>query len=270
MFRKTGLLVTIIAVAVILMAAVTVLAQSGATPLTTDNGSAIAPTATPSSESSSTSQTAENDNPDTDAAQMTPESTPTPPTEGSAPVPTSTPETSAQSVEDTVARLTPYTPRVPQGPETPQQQTEAPLRLVIPAIGVDATVEWVGVDELGNMDVPSTYRTVAWYEPGPRPGMTGNAVIAGHLDSATGPAVFYRLSDLQPGDEVVVIAHGGQELHFAVTGIERFNSETAPLHDIFGPASGRHLNLITCEGAFDTAAGQYDERLVVYTTLITG
>jgi sortase (surface protein transpeptidase) len=100
--------------------------------------------------------------------------------------------------------------------------------------------------------------------------MKGNAVVAGHLDSQTGPAVFYRLGDLQPGDEITVVTHDGEELRFAVTGVESFDANSAPLYNIFGASSSANLNLITCEGSFDPNARQYDKRLVVYSTLVTG
>jgi sortase (surface protein transpeptidase) len=143
----------------------------------------------------------------------------------------------------------------------------APIRLRIPALDIDSTVEWVGIDDEGRMDVPGNYDDVAWYEDGPRPGMPGNAVIAGHLDSTTGPAVFYRLDTLQPGDEVFVATHAGNELRFVVVGKEAFDANAAPLERIFGPGFAPHLNLITCEGAFSRSSGQYDQRLVVFTVL---
>ena len=153
---------------------------------------------------------------------------------------------------------------------TPEPRGQAPIGLRIPGIGVDAGVQWVGVDETGNMMVPSNYDDVAWYEPGPRPGERGNAVINGHFDSTTGPAVFWDLGQLQPGDEVIVRTHGDQELRFIVTAIESYKTEEAPLTRIFGPTSKRNLNLITCDGTFLQDIRQYDRRLVVYTVLAEG
>jgi sortase (surface protein transpeptidase) len=43
-----------------------------------------------------------------------------------------------------------------------------------------------------------------WFTGGPMPGQLGPAVIAGHVDSRTGPAVFHRLRDLRPGDQIRV------------------------------------------------------------------
>ena len=153
---------------------------------------------------------------------------------------------------------------------TPEPRGQAPVGLRIPGIGVDAGVQWVGVDENGDMMVPSNYDDVAWYEPGPRPGERGNAVINGHFDSTTGPAVFWDLGQLQPGDEVIVRTHGDQELRFIVTAIESYKTEEAPLTRIFGPTSERNLNLITCDGTFLQDIRQYDRRLVVYTVLAEG
>ena len=120
------------------------------------------------------------------------------------------------------------------------------------------------------MDVPSNYTDVAWYERGPAPGTPGNAVIAGHLDSTTGPAVFYRLEDLGPGDEIITTTADGQEYRFIVTTSEVYDAADAPLERIFGNALRPQLNLITCDGAFDRSQRQYDKRLVVYTELATG
>jgi sortase (surface protein transpeptidase) len=152
----------------------------------------------------------------------------------------------------------------------PIEQVAAPVRLRIPAIGVDASIEPVGNDAAGQMGVPSSYSNVAWYEPGVSPGTPGNAVIAGHLDSTTGPAVFYRLDTLQPGDEILVTTGDGRELRFAVTESATYPAAAAPLDDIFGDAITPRLNLITCEGVFDRASRQYDQRLVVYTRMVAG
>jgi len=119
------------------------------------------------------------------------------------------------------------------------------------------------------MAVPSNYTDVGWYEPGPAPGSPGNAVIAGHLDSTTGPAVFYDLEDLKPGDEIITTSADGQEFRFLVTTSETYNADDAPLERIFGNAINPQLNLITCDGAFDRSVREYDKRLVVYAELAT-
>ena len=150
------------------------------------------------------------------------------------------------------------------------RMVDRPVQITIAKIGVDTRVEWVGLDGEGNMDVPSGYDTTAWFELGTRPGMPGNAAIAGHLDSQSGPAVFYSLNSLAPGDEVVVTTQAGEVLNFKVDRVEAFQTDTAPVYEIFGPSSERHLNLITCEGDFNPAERAYDLRLIVYTTLVEG
>lgn len=120
------------------------------------------------------------------------------------------------------------------------------------------------------MGVPSNYTDVAWYQDGPTPGTPGNAVIDGHLDSKTGPAVFYRLRELKPGDEIFTITDAGVEYRFVVTTSEVYGANDAPLDRIFGTAVKPRLNLITCDGAFDRSIRQYDKRLVVYSELDSG
>lgn len=171
--------------------------------------------------------------------------------------PAQTPEPEATSTPQSIP-----TPR-------PIEQTPPPVRLRIPALGIDTVVQWVGVDAEGRMGVPSNYTDVAWYERGAAPGTLGNAVIAGHLDSKTGPAVFYDLEDLKPGDEIITTSEDGQEFHFIVTTSEVYDADDAPLDRIFGNAIRPHLNLITCDGAFDRSIRQYDKRLVVFTELAT-
>jgi sortase A len=158
--------------------------------------------------------------------------------------------------------------------EVDEQDEEAepipgkPVRLQIDAIDVDAAMEYVGVDDDGNMDVPQEWENVAWYEPGTVPGDVGNSVIAGHYDSYTDPAVFFDLNELEVGDIVRVITEDREELEFEVTELELVHVDEADTSKIFGETDERNLNLITCEGAWDPDAGMYDERLIVYTTLI--
>lgn len=119
------------------------------------------------------------------------------------------------------------------------------------------------------MDVPKKWEDVAWYKLGPRPGEKGNAAIAGHLDSTTGPAVFWNLKDLQPGDTVAVIDDRGRKIDFKVTKTEIYKADEAPIADIFGPTQATRLNLITCDGTFDRNQKSYDKRLVVFTERVS-
>lgn len=159
---------------------------------------------------------------------------------------------------------TPSPTVVPTPSPTPPPAVGAPTRLRIPSIGVDASVESVGLTADGAMDVPKNYANVAWYNLGPKPGAPGNAVIDGHVDSKTGPAVFWDLRKLRPGDEIFVIGVDGVERRFVVTAMQVYKRDAAPLEQIFGAAPGTHLNLITCDGVFDRTRKEYDSNLIVY------
>ncbi|WP_416148696.1 class F sortase [Salipaludibacillus sp. HK11] len=142
-----------------------------------------------------------------------------------------------------------------------------PLRIVIPAIEVDATIEHVGLLASGQMDEPSEMEDVAWFEGGYMPGEQGSSVLAGHVDSRTGPAIFFDLDKLEQGDEIIITDGDGEEKVFVVQKSEAYNRNDAPLQQIFGYSYRSQLNLITCTGEFNTEAGTHDERLVVYTVL---
>lgn len=141
-----------------------------------------------------------------------------------------------------------------------------PVRLKIPAIAVDAAVEYVGKTPDGAMDAPQDYNNTAWYRLGPRPGEVGNAAIDGHVDSTTGPAVFWNLRTLQRGDAIIVTGDDGVERQFVVIVAETYARAEMPLERVFGPTAEVRLNLITCDAtsAFDRTRGEYARNLVVY------
>jgi sortase A len=144
-----------------------------------------------------------------------------------------------------------------------------PVQIKIPAIQVEAEIENVGLLSNGQMGVPSDAFGVGWYELGAKPGEIGNAVLAGHVDSKTGPAVFYDLKKLKPGDEVVVSDSNGKNLTFIVKELEIYPRNSAPLEKVFGQSLSNRsqLNLITCTGTFNSKERTHEERLVVYTEL---
>lgn len=148
---------------------------------------------------------------------------------------------------------------------TPGMQA-VPVRVRIPAIGVSAPVELVGLIADGAMDVPKAWNDAGWYRYGPTPGQPRNAAIAGHLDSTTGPAIFWRLGILRPGDRVLVTLSTSQVVTFVVTAKASYRYDQAPLTRIFGAASTANLNLITCGGSWDAFTRNYSHRTVVYAT----
>lgn len=142
-----------------------------------------------------------------------------------------------------------------------------PAELQIPKLGIDAKIERVGKDKTGAMDVPKNPWNVAWYDLGPIPGQPGNAVIDGHLDTATSPAVFARLSELKPDDEVRITDDRGGIKTFVVEKTVVYNDASFPLFQVFGPTAKTRLNLITCAGVFNKSVKKYNDRYVVYTDL---
>lgn len=139
-----------------------------------------------------------------------------------------------------------------------------PVRVRIPAIAVDMTVDPVGLLPDGKLDTPAEPSHVGWYDRGPLPGATGNAVLDGHYTYGRKPGVFHRLSELRPGDAIYVTGDDGVERAFRVREAGTYHVSNAPLEKIFGSADGKHLNLITCAGTWDHALGHYDSRHVVF------
>jgi len=146
-----------------------------------------------------------------------------------------------------------------------------PVRLIVPAVNINASVEDVGTQANADLATPSQnpWLDVGWYNLGPKPGERGSAVIDGHLDRPGGfPAVFWYLRDLHVGDEVLVKNSSGKTLRFQVTRIEFYAPQDAPIQDIFGNWGGTFLNLITCAGDWIPSQHQTNLRLVVYTSLM--
>lgn len=145
---------------------------------------------------------------------------------------------------------------------------EYPVRIRIPALGIDTDVQHVGVNAKGNMAVPTNYRDTAWYENGPAPGESGSAVIAGHVNNGLGlSGVFEHLRDLKVGDDIYIERADGEELHFVAIGSRVYPYTDAPEEVIFNPSGSARLNLITCEGSWVQEDKTYDQRLVVFTKL---
>ena len=143
-----------------------------------------------------------------------------------------------------------------------------PVRLIIPRLGVNAAVEDVGLTPDGAMGVPASPGTVAWFKLGPRPGDKGSAVIDGHSGYKNGvSAVFDDLPSLRKGDLLFVKDAKGVLVQFVVRR-SRMYDRNANASAVFAGNEGRHLNLITCTGSWDAAAGTHAQRLVVFTDAV--
>ena len=163
---------------------------------------------------------------------------------------------------------TTYAPQAETAIVAPSVPTEdAPSRLVIPSLSIDAPVEEVGVLVNGRMAAPKKYSEVAWYKYGPTPGSSGSAVIAGHLDNGLGmPGVFKNLADLSPGAEIDVITTTGKTMRFKTLSKQTYAYDAVP-SSIFTATDAARLNLITCEGdpLYTKETGlTYNKRMVVY------
>jgi LPXTG-site transpeptidase (sortase) family protein len=143
-----------------------------------------------------------------------------------------------------------------------------PVVIEIPALDVKAPVEQVGTLKNGQMGVPEDFNSVGWYKDGGMPGDRGSAVLAGHVDSKTGPAVFYKLESLKKGDKIMVSDKDGKQLTFAVIRTKAYPRKNAPVDEVFGFSYRKKMNLITCTGNFNRNEGTHEKRLVVYTELV--
>jgi Sortase domain len=149
-------------------------------------------------------------------------------------------------------------------PTTPVFDVAAPVHLDIPSIGVSTDLVALGLNPDGTMQVPTQWQQAGWYTGGPRPGADGPAVIAGHVDSKLGPAVFFRLHDLQAGNEVLITRADHSVVRFVIDRLAEFPKASFPTAAVFGATPGPTLRLITCTGAFDETAHSYVDNLVAY------
>jgi sortase (surface protein transpeptidase) len=143
-----------------------------------------------------------------------------------------------------------------------------PVRVEIPAIGVSSALVRLGLNPDGTMQVPGDFRVAGWFTAGPQPGQLGPAVIAGHVDSRTGPAVFYRLHDLRPGDQVRVVRADRRVVRFRVDSLASYPKQSLPGDEVYGATTAPVLRLITCAGTFDRSRRSYRENLVVSATRV--
>lgn len=138
-----------------------------------------------------------------------------------------------------------------------------PIAVRIPAIGVVSELDRLGLDAQGAIEVPP-WNLAGWYADGPKPGQDGPAVILGHVDSPYGAAVFARLAELAPGDEVLVDRADGTTVRFAVERLERHPKDAFPTDAVYGNDLRPGLRLITCGGSFDRSTGHYRDNVIVF------
>lgn len=143
-----------------------------------------------------------------------------------------------------------------------------PTAIRVPKIKVDAPVDALGVDDKNTLEVPSDPIRVGWWSGGAQPGQRDPAVLVGHRDSSTGPAVFFELGDLVPGDEIEVDRADGSTARFMIERIESHPKTEFPTLSVYGATESSSLRLITCFGAFDPIQRSYENNLVIYANLM--
>ncbi|GIP23545.1 class F sortase [Paenibacillus sp. J22TS3] len=141
-----------------------------------------------------------------------------------------------------------------------------PYEISIPSVKLQARIEPVSFLKNGQMGVPHNTDRVGFLK-GVLPGNVGNAVMDGHVDTYTGPAVFFPLKRLKQGDFVYIKNNRGCKIRFIVKSVNYYATSEAPTEAIFGPSLKRQLNLITCAGRYSRSRREHEGRLVVYTEL---
>ncbi|WP_162606321.1 class F sortase [Jiangella asiatica] len=175
---------------------------------------------------------------------------------------------SATDVGSPAPRSAPETPAPNPTPTPTPTQAEPdvadPVRVTIPAVDIDANVLPIAVDA-GNVLVPPPYGDAGWWEAGPEPGEAGASVIAGHLDNADGPDVFYRLAEVEEGDEIVVTRADGGAGVFRVVDVGQYSQDAFPTESVYDASDDQPLlRLITCGGEYDRQLGRYRDNVVVF------
>ncbi|MFJ5263626.1 class F sortase [Streptomyces sp. NPDC088387] len=172
---------------------------------------------------------------------------------------------SAPTTGDIAAVGRPAQDRLP--PAAAPLRAAGPQRIDIPGIGVQAPVVARGLDRDGAVDPPPYDQAgvVGWYAAGVKPGAAGTALMVGHVDTETRPAVFYKVSTLQPGERVRVVRDDGRVAEFTVDDVQVVARDHFDAQQAYGPReTGRaELRLITCGGTFDRATRSYTANVIV-------
>jgi sortase (surface protein transpeptidase) len=150
---------------------------------------------------------------------------------------------------------------------TSGQQAARPTWLSIPSLGIRTKLIHLGVNSDGTLQVPKSTSVAGWYTGSPRPGTVGSAIIAGHVDSRSGPGIFFWLRTLHRGDRIYVGRADGTMAVFTVTRIRKFAKDDFPTAAVYGPVPDSELRVITCGGIFDRSLGSYLSNVVVFARL---
>ncbi|HEX7744873.1 MAG TPA: class F sortase, partial [Micromonosporaceae bacterium] len=154
--------------------------------------------------------------------------------------------------------------------ETPVLTASQPVGITIPSLNVRAVVHNVGIAPDGTIAVPPLERAneAGWYDQSRTPGELGPAVIVGHVDSRAGPAVFYQLNRMRPGDRVEVARQDRTVAVFEVSRIDRFSKSNIPVDQVYGDVDRPNLRLITCGGPWVGGQTGYADNVIVFANLV--
>jgi sortase (surface protein transpeptidase) len=144
-----------------------------------------------------------------------------------------------------------------------------PLSVRIPSVGVSSPLVPLGLNPDHTLQVPTDYSVAGWYIYRPVPGQRGPGVLAGHVDSRSGPGVFYQLKDVPIGASIEVSRNDGSVAVFTVTAKEQHSKDAFPTDRVYGPTSKSELRVITCGGAFDSSTRHYEDNIIVFAKLKT-
>lgn len=143
-----------------------------------------------------------------------------------------------------------------------------PRQILIPGIDVDASVIDLGLTTDGALETPTDFAQAGWWAGGTVADEAGPTVIVGHVDDQNGPAVFFRLQELEPGDPIVVVDDRGQRVDFVVVDKGLYDKDAFPTERVYGDGSDQHsrttLRLVTCGGEFDRSVRSYEANWVIY------
>lgn len=154
-------------------------------------------------------------------------------------------------------------------PSAPTLPRSRPVKLAIPQLFVEAPFVELGLDRAGALEAPAkeNHNLVGWYRDGASPGERGSAVVAGHVDTATGPAVFLMLHLLAPGNTIDITRKDGIVATFAVDSVQTFPKDRFPDQQVYADTDEAQLRLITCGGAYDRQRKDYTDNVVVFAHL---
>jgi sortase (surface protein transpeptidase) len=149
-------------------------------------------------------------------------------------------------------------------------QMPNPVRISIPAIGVNARVIPLGLNRDRTMQVPRNFAHTGWFRPGPEPGEQGAAVVAGHVDSRSGPAVFFRLRELRAGHMITIHLRNGSKVRFLARSMIRVSKGRFPTNRVYAQTTQPTLRLVTCAGRLNPATGHHPDNYIVFATIKRG